>query len=68
MNSLTLLMFLPIIGSVAVAATPKVKETLTKQVALATTLIVAAATIGPLADEISVTVPALLVAVAFKRT
>ena len=46
MNSLTLLMFLPIIGSVAVAATPKVKETLTKQVALATTLIVAAATIA----------------------
>ena len=45
MNSLTLLMFLPIIGSVAVAATPKANELLTKQVALATTLVVAAATI-----------------------
>ena len=38
-------MLLPIFGSVAVAATPKAKETLIKQVALATTLIVAAATI-----------------------
>jgi len=46
MNSLTFLMLLPIFGSVAVAATPKAKETLTKQVALATTLIVAAATIA----------------------
>ncbi len=46
MNSLTLLMLLPIFGSVAVAATPKAKETLTKQVALTTTLIVAAATIA----------------------
>ena len=39
-------MLLPIFGSVAVAATPKAKETLTKQVALTTTLIVAAATIA----------------------
>ena len=46
MNSLTLLMFLPIIGSIVVALTPKAKETLTKQVALATTLVVAAATIA----------------------
>ena len=46
MNSLTLLMLLPIIGSIAVAATPKAKEVLTKQVALATTVIVAGATIA----------------------
>ena len=36
-----LLMLLPIIGSIAVAATPKTKEVLSKQVALATTVIVA---------------------------
>ena len=46
MNSLTLLIFLPMIGALAVAALPKSKETLAKQVALATTLIVAAATIA----------------------
>ena len=46
MNSLVLLMLLPIIGSIAVAATPKAKEVLSKQVALATTVIVAIATIA----------------------
>ena len=45
MNSLTLLMLLPIVGTVVIAALPKANETLTKQVALATTLVVAAATI-----------------------
>ena len=45
MNSLTLLMLLPIVGTVIIAALPKANETLTKQVALATTLVVAAATI-----------------------
>lgn len=39
-------MLLPIIGSIAVAATPKTKEILSKQVALATTVIVAIATIA----------------------
>jgi len=39
-------MLLPIIGSIAVAAIPKAKEVLTKQVALATTVIVAGATIA----------------------
>ena len=46
MNSLVLLMLLPLIGSIAVAVTPKTKEVLTKQVALATTVIVAIATIA----------------------
>ena len=46
MNSLVLLMLLPIIGSIAVAATPKTKEVLSKQVALATTVIVAIGTIA----------------------
>jgi NADH-quinone oxidoreductase subunit M len=46
MNSLVLLMLLPIIGSIAVAVTPKAKEVLSKQVALATTVIVAVATIA----------------------
>ena len=39
-------MLLPIIGSIVVAAIPKAKEVLTKQVALATTVIVAGATIA----------------------
>jgi len=39
-------MLLPIIGSIAVAVIPKAKEVLTKQVALATTVIVAGATIA----------------------
>ena len=39
-------MLLPILGSIAVAATPKTKEVLSKQVALATTVIVAIATIA----------------------
>jgi len=39
-------MLLPIIGAIAVAATPKAKEVLSKQVALATTVIVAGATIA----------------------
>ncbi len=39
-------MLLPIIGSIAVAAIPKTKEVLTKQVALATTVVVALATIA----------------------
>ena len=39
-------MLLPIIGSVAVGFTPKTKEVLTKQVALATTVVVAVATIA----------------------
>jgi NADH-quinone oxidoreductase subunit M len=39
-------MLLPLIGSIAVAVTPKTKEVLTKQVALATTVIVAIATIA----------------------
>jgi NADH-quinone oxidoreductase subunit M len=38
-------MLLPIVGTVVIAALPKANETLTKQVALATTLVVAAATI-----------------------
>ena len=46
MNSLILLMLLPIIGSIAVAVTPKTKEVLTKQVALGTTVVVALATIA----------------------
>ncbi|CAB4535351.1 unannotated protein [freshwater metagenome] len=46
LNSLTLLMALPIIGSIVVALLPKTKETLAKQVALITTLIVAGATIA----------------------
>ena len=46
MNSLVLLMLLPLIGSIAVAVTPKTKEVLTKLVALATTVIVAIATIA----------------------
>ncbi len=46
MNSLTLLMLLPLIGTAVIAALPKSNETLTKQVALATTVIVAAATIA----------------------
>jgi len=45
MNSLTLLMLLPIVGTVVIAALPKANETLTKQVALATTLVAAATTI-----------------------
>ena len=43
---LTLLMVLPLAGSVVVAALPKTREKLVKQVALATTLIVMAATIA----------------------
>lgn len=43
---LTLLMVLPLAGSVVVAALPKTNEKLVKQVALATTLIVMAATIA----------------------
>ncbi|CAB4660579.1 unannotated protein [freshwater metagenome] len=43
---LTLLMVLPLAGSVVVAALPKADEKLVKQVALATTLIVMAATIA----------------------
>jgi len=43
---LTLLMVLPLAGSVVVAALPKTDEKLVKQVALATTLIVMAATIA----------------------
>ena len=46
MNSLTLLMLLPLIGTAVIAALPKSNETLTKQVALATTVVVAAATIA----------------------
>ena len=46
MNSLVLLMLLPLIGSIAVALTPKTQEVLSKQVALATTVIVALATIA----------------------
>ena len=43
---LTLLMVLPLAGSMVVAALPKTNEKLVKQVALATTLIVMAATIA----------------------
>jgi NADH-quinone oxidoreductase subunit M len=43
---LTLLMVLPLAGSVVVVALPKTREKLVKQVALATTLIVMAATIA----------------------
>ena len=43
---LTLLMVLPLAGSVVVAALPKTNEKLVKQIALATTLIVMAATIA----------------------
>ena len=43
---LTLLMVLPLAGSVVVVALPKMREKLVKQVALATTLIVMAATIA----------------------
>ena len=39
-------MLLPIIGSIAVAATPRTKEVLSKQLALATTVIVAIATLA----------------------
>ena len=46
MNWLTLLMVLPLIGSVALAVLPKENEKLVKQVALASTLVVMGATIA----------------------
>jgi len=46
MNWLTLLMVLPLVGSVALAVLPKENEKLVKQVALASTLIVMGATIA----------------------
>ena len=46
MNSLILLMLLPILGSLVIGVLPKANETLTKQIALATTVVVAVATIA----------------------
>ena len=46
MNSLILLMLLPILGSLVIGVLPKANETLTKQIALATTVVVAIATIA----------------------
>jgi len=46
MNSLILLMLLPILGSLIIGVLPKANETLTKQIALATTVVVAIATIA----------------------